>query len=387
MLTDSGMKINAFIVNGSTSLLDINKSLFNETYLAKNIDGTFYLTVLKQGFEEKVLCFPLPNNKLAGFLLLHIAYLISFIKIASKINLIIFSQVADYPFLVLFLGKMMNKRILDFIGGSRFFLSQTVLYSKTRPLRKVASIYALIALKFTLHFADRIVLITDSLLSDKPFNKFRNKVHIARNFPSEKLYDKFKIKKEYNDRDFVVGYVGAFTLAKGVYDFALAVKQLIKNVREMKFVFVGDYQNSEPPYLGPKIKQMFEGCNNVIFTGRVPHEKVADYLNKMMLLVLPSYSEGFPHVVLEAMACGTPVAASPVGAIPEILKNGRYGYLLSSRRPKLLASEMMSILTNSRNGKLSKKISKHVRTTYTYEKAVGGWNSIIKATYLRNENR
>lgn len=367
--------------------MNITKPLFDEIYLAKNIDGIFCLTVSKQDFEDKLLYFPLPDNKLVSFLLTHIAYLISFFKIANKINLIIFSQVADYPLLVLFFGKLMNKRIIDFIGGSRFFLSQTVLYSETYLLRKIAGIYGIVSLKCTLHIADKIVLITDFLLSDKPFNKFRNKIHIAWNFPSKKLYDKFKINKEYNDRDFVVGYVGKFTLAKGVYDFALAVKELLRNVREMKVTFVGDYQNSEPPYLGSKIKQMFEGCNNVIFTGQVPPEKVADYLNEMMLLVLASYSEGFPHVVLEAMACGTPVAASPVGAIPEILDNGRYGYLLSSRRPKLLASEIMSILSNSRNSKLSKEISEYVRRTYAYEKAVGGWNSIIKAIYPRNENR
>lgn len=68
-----------------------------------------------------------------------------------------------------------------------------------------------------------------------------------------------------------------------------------------------------------KIAGTGDGADWLEFTGEVSHRQVIEELLQADVFVFPSYSEGFPNVVLEAMACGCPIAASNVGAIPEML--------------------------------------------------------------------
>jgi glycosyltransferase involved in cell wall biosynthesis len=64
------------------------------------------------------------------------------------------------------------------------------------------------------------------------------------------------------------------------------------------------------------------------------------------LVTLPSYMEGCPNVVLEALACGRPVVATHVGGIPEIM-NGECGRLVPPRDPAALAQALASVLDSS----------------------------------------
>jgi glycosyltransferase involved in cell wall biosynthesis len=65
----------------------------------------------------------------------------------------------------------------------------------------------------------------------------------------------------------------------------------------------------------------------VSFVGAVPPEALPSWYRAADALVLPSLREGWPNVVLEALACGTPVVARPCGAVPEIVVDGETGWL------------------------------------------------------------
>jgi len=74
----------------------------------------------------------------------------------------------------------------------------------------------------------------------------------------------------------------------------------------------------------------------VRFLGAMPHADLCDYYNAADAMMLASSREGMPNVVLEAMACGTPVVATPVGGIPELITDPEAGELMRERRPEAL---------------------------------------------------
>jgi teichuronic acid biosynthesis glycosyltransferase TuaC len=75
-------------------------------------------------------------------------------------------------------------------------------------------------------------------------------------------------------------------------------------------------------------------ADRVRFLGAVPHEQLRKYYLAADALVLASRHEGWPNVLLEAIACGTPVIASAVGGIPEIISSPSAGVLMRSRTPE-----------------------------------------------------
>jgi glycosyltransferase involved in cell wall biosynthesis len=70
------------------------------------------------------------------------------------------------------------------------------------------------------------------------------------------------------------------------------------------------------------------GRDNIVFTGWVPHDDVLRLMKYAAAFIMPSDEEGFPHVVLEAMALGTQFVATSVGGVPEIVPRGIEGDLV-----------------------------------------------------------
>lgn len=115
-------------------------------------------------------------------------------------------------------------------------------------------------------------------------------------------------------------YVGGISPHKNLVRLIEAFKML--DIGGTQLVLVGDYKDdpffSAYPQLRSQVDEL--GLNSrVIFTGYIPDEELAYLYNAAALLVFPSLEEGFGLPAIEAMACGTPVAASRTGSLPEIL--------------------------------------------------------------------
>ncbi len=123
-----------------------------------------------------------------------------------------------------------------------------------------------------------------------------------------------KVKTRKNQYTNNVVYLGNVLYSKGIEELLQAWEQLACVYPDWNLTIAGfceyDYRN----YLEKEYSM-----NNVKMTGWLSHDKALALLSESAFLVLPSHTEGFPNVVLEAMMCGKAVIATDVGAISDIL--------------------------------------------------------------------
>jgi len=221
--------------------------------------------------------------------------------------------------------------------------------------------------------SDRIIIYSPNLIKEWDLEKYRDKICIAhRHFLD---FDKFKIEKEFNERDNLVGYIGRLSEEKGVLNFIKAIPEILNGKDEIKIVIVGDGQ------LLAKIETYLdkENLNDTVkLKGWIPHDELPNQLNELKLVVLPSYTEGLPNIMLEAMACGTPILATPVGAISDVIKDSETGFILRSNSPMCIAENVMRVLNYPDLDKIVKNANELVRKEFTYEDAVERYKNILE---------
>ncbi|MBU3157409.1 glycosyltransferase family 4 protein [Clostridium estertheticum] len=148
----------------------------------------------------------------------------------------------------------------------------------------------------------------------------------AKYTPLDKLHCKNFLEKAYNLNNPFLLYVGGFSERKNVASAITAFSKVYKDLSEnYNLVIVGDYRDS-----GQKLMKLTNELNmlsHVIFAGFVPEEHLPLFYNSCDAIIYPSFYEGFGLPPLEAMNCGTPVIASNLTSIPEVV--GDTGILIN----------------------------------------------------------
>jgi teichuronic acid biosynthesis glycosyltransferase TuaC len=139
------------------------------------------------------------------------------------------------------------------------------------------------------------------------------------------------------DRDRrVLLYVGHLKESKGVLDLARAFADLAAARGDTDLVVVGD---------GEARAGMVEaGGAAMKLVGARPHDEVARWMAAADVVVLPSWNEGTPNAVIEALACGRRVVATSVGGVPDLISSSLLGELVPARDPPALAAALARAL-------------------------------------------
>ena len=114
---------------------------------------------------------------------------------------------------------------------------------------------------------------------------------------------------ELEERSNKIGYIGRFSEKKGVMNFLKYILLLDVTTNQLNILFGGDGR------LKTKMEDFIKlnRLDAIIeMGGWIAHSDLPKYLNTLKLLVLPSYTEGLPNIILEAMACGTPVLTTSI---------------------------------------------------------------------------
>jgi glycosyltransferase involved in cell wall biosynthesis len=140
----------------------------------------------------------------------------------------------------------------------------------------------------------------------------------------------------------LVVYVGRLVQEKGLRELLDAATMLAPQRPRLRLALIGD---------GP-MRAELEGrlaadpSLRVALPGALGPQEVARWMAAADLVTLPSYSEGHPNVLVEALACGRPVVATPVGGIPEVV-DADCGVLVPVRDPAALAAGLADVLDRS----------------------------------------
>jgi len=308
----------------------------------------------------------------------YIIPLYHFIKISKHIDSVLIVQTLHYPMIIILLAKLLRKRVYLYVGGDQnAVLSFFIPF--LNPIKKAILGWLLLKHRLALYLADRVIVISNKLIENNSYLKRnRFKTCVSLNFPTTDFHSHFKMEKRIQDRDPVIGYIGAFTYYKGFHRFIGAIPLIIRGKPDIKIMILGDPSSIYPQILKRLLDRVLEKhARNITFLGYVPHRSLPKYLNKMRLLVLPSFTEGVPHVILEAMACGTPVLTTPVGGIPEVIQDGVTGFLLQNLEPYTIANKVLELL-NDLNTLNNVSIAANLKIKgFTFEKAVIQWKQCL----------
>lgn len=220
--------------------------------------------------------------------------------------------------------------------------------------------------------SDSIILYSDSLIEKWGLDKFRKKIKVAQ----EHFLDlnTFSVTIPVTERPQLIGYIGRLSGEKGVQNFPQAINELRNKQVNLRVIIGGEGELKEP--IEKTIREM--GLNNYVdILGWISHDDLPRYLNQLRLLVLPSYTEGLPNIMLEAMACGTPVLATQVGAIPDIIKDGITGFLMENNSPKCIAEHTKRALNHPHLEEISMNGRNLVENEFTFERAVNCYRKIF----------
>jgi glycosyltransferase involved in cell wall biosynthesis len=151
---------------------------------------------------------------------------------------------------------------------------------------------------------------------------------------------------------------------KGVETVLQALPALLDDFPTLELDVVGDGSAL------PEFKRLAEamGLNGrVVFHGGVDHSSVMKLLQEADLFCFPTKSEGFPKVVIEAMACGLPVITTRVSALPRIIGDGA-GLLLDENTPAALAAAVRECLADSDRYRAMSEQARRVARGYSLER-------------------
>ena len=225
------------------------------------------------------------------------------------------------------------------------------------------------ALKKGLKKADAVISLTDDM-KDKIKKACDREIFVIPNgidLEQFKGLSKKDLRKKFglNKTDKTILYVGTLRPVKGLTYLIRAMKTI--DDKDAKLLLVGrgpDRENLEELVKKLKIEK------SVKFVGRVPNKDVFEYMCASDVLVLPSLSEGFPNVILEAMASGLPVVTTNVGGLPEIVKDNVNGFLVDLENSEQLSEKLSLLLKNDALRRTISKNNLNEAKKYSWESVI-----------------
>jgi teichuronic acid biosynthesis glycosyltransferase TuaC len=199
-------------------------------------------------------------------------------------------------------------------------------------------------LRFALRRAARVIAVSESLKADAvALGLPAEKVRVIGNGIDPEIFrpvDRIEARRALGLPKYGPLLVSVGTLAprKGFHLVMEAIAKLGGRWPTLRFAIIGG--DGAEGAMGAELRQLavrLKIADRVVFAGSAKREELAAWYGAADLFVLATAHEGCPNVVLEALACGTPVVATPVGSIPELLDSPEVGVLVERTADSIAA--------------------------------------------------
>ena len=208
--------------------------------------------------------------------------------------------------------------------------------------------------KLAFKLVDKIIAITPWELDIIKKFAIEKKIKIIPNGVDKMLYKKIKnnkFKEKNNIKEkFLVLFFGRLNPTKGPEVLAKTAVNISKKRKDIAFVWVGPDEGK-----AEEVKELIKNYRNMKYLGPIRgKEKIAEMYQAADIFVLPSYREGMPLTLIEAMSCGLPIIASPVNGVPYEMSSPDNGFFSNYGDLKSLEKNIIKLISNE---KLRKRIS------------------------------
>ena len=257
------------------------------------------------------------------------------------------------------------RRKLIFIVISNLLRRKTVLHvhgSKFDVWYNEISYFEKFIIRYILRRVDKVIALTNEWeLKLKKIEPNLNSTIL----PNSVNYNDWrrKRKKTFPSLPYKILFLGRLEKRKGIYDILEALEYLPEGM--FQFTLAGDGEIN-------KVKKMINSIkskNEVLIPGWVQSVDKNKLLKSSDLFVLPSYNEGLPISILEAMASGLPVISTPIGGIPNVVIDGLNGFLIPVGNSEILARKILEIFRDKNKWlKMSLESKRIVERDYTMDK-------------------
>jgi len=183
-------------------------------------------------------------------------------------------------------------------------------------------------------------------------------------------------------------YVGQINFTKGIDVLLKAMRQIIEQRPEVRLVLVGGSFYRHKRLQEERLRSLAKELgleNHIEFVGEKSPHDVAELMRRSALLVLPSRAESFGAVLVEAIACGTPVVATQCGG-PEDIVNDKVGVLVPKEDVDALASGMLHVLTH-RDHYSSALLRSYALENFSWERIACQTVNLYHAALERDRHR
>ena len=189
---------------------------------------------------------------------------------------------------------------------------------------------------FTIKNSDRIISVSKK---DLQFISNRYKIDKNKAFYIPNGIDVNRFKKSNKSEKEYITFIGRLSYIKGIDIFIDIINQIYKNNKNAKFLIIG----RGPLY---KLVKQAQKTIPIKYISSYPYEKINEIYNISKVIMITSRFEGLPTILLESLACETPVIASDVGGISEVIESNQNGFLFKIETIEKQIKNILEIINN-----------------------------------------